>query len=152
MRTKQYLILEEIEICVDLTDYLITYGQRATAGEFNATLFHQFDNRILNNLSIYIECGDRLISSHAAQDCVSHVTYTTLQWNEFFRKTAGLDLANQEVRNVFTDRHRNIIQRREFSTFIRLIGSYHTNDLSRVYFYTIVTDPVRRSVDRDLTA
>ena len=106
----------------------------------------------MNNLSIYIECGDRLISSHAAQDCVSHVTYTTLQWNEFFRKTAGLDLANQEVRNVFTDRHRNIIQRREFSTFIRLIGSYHTNDLSRVYFYTIVTDPVRRSVDRDLTA
>ena len=59
-----------------------------------------------------------------------------------------LDLANQEVRYIFTDRHRDIIQRREFSTFIRLIGLYHTNDLSRVYFYTIITDPVRRSVDR----
>ena len=109
LRTEQQLVLEEVQTGVDLAQRLMTYAQRATAGERHATLIHELDHGVLNHLRVDREGRDGLVFTHATEHRVGYVAHATLQRQERLRQTARLHLAHEEVRHVAADGQRDVV-------------------------------------------
>ena len=77
-RTQHQFMTEKVHIIVNILQTIIRHTQRASTTKLDSTLFHQFNNGILNHFSVHLKRRNAGILTQCAQHGIGNISYSRL--------------------------------------------------------------------------
>ena len=86
---------------------------RAGAGKLASSALEEFEDAVLDDLGVHLECGDVGAGLQRVEHCVGDVTHTTLDGEELLGHAAMLHLTNEELADILANLGGDLIDRGE---------------------------------------
>ena len=96
LRTKQHLVVEEIEVSKYFRHLALYQTQRAAGGELTVSCFDEVHNRVLYHLRVHLKRRDVRVLTQFTEDGVRHIAHTGLNRQEGLRDTSFVHLFLEE--------------------------------------------------------